>query len=75
MIQVAVGPYKPASTFRQMVYVGPEWPRLQGCTALVADADHDERLVVAQFDRRETGFGFGWHAFREEDFEVINDEY
>ena len=68
MIQVAVGPYKPASDVQRMKYVGHDWPRLVGCTALVGEADHGHGLVVAQFDRRETGFGFGWHLFSSEDF-------
>ena len=70
MIHIAIGPYTPASETQQMKYVGPDHPRLVGCTALVGKANHGLGLVVAQFDRRETGFGFGWHLFKEEDFDA-----
>lgn len=62
-----VGSYKPNGGIYHWTYVGKD-ASLKGKTALVGFAWFGG-MPVAQFDDIETGYGFGWHHFRENDFE------
>lgn len=77
-----VGQELPQQDSKHATYIGP-WDNLRGKTALVSPVicrstdlttlateyvvDH----VVAQFDDTATGYGFGWHRFDKDDFEIV----
>lgn len=63
-----VGPHKPKGDYRHAIYIGPS-EKLKGETALIIDDTNN--TIIAQFDNKETGYGFGWWKFRKEYFEDL----
>lgn len=61
-----IGPCQPHNPPRHTVYVGRD-QELKGKGALVGYA-WGGGVCVAQFDDVDTGFGYGWHHFRNDDF-------
>lgn len=61
-----IGPHKPVGPTIHRTYLGPD-NTLRGHGALTTvSADHCH--VLAQFDDRECGYGYGWHEFALTDF-------
>lgn len=58
MANVKVGTHRPTTELQHMVYTGPV-QSLRGKTALVSK--NEQGQLVAQFDDRNTGYGYGWH--------------
>lgn len=61
-----IGPWHPFGKWFHKEYHGKD-PTLKGKWALVGFT-YVGGATVAQFDDHDTGYAFGWHAFKHSDF-------